>query len=325
MGLYRIYHYENSVVPYKHILLKGDRRRAGDFTQEEREQRELLRRLCFKENSEKMNEALSRAKRIITDLCLCNDFDYFCTFEFNEMHVDRYNLKLCYQKIRKFFNNFKNRYAPDFKYLIIPEFHPKTGAVHFHGLIAGMLKDELYIPPYISRRNKITDELEQVPNTKRYMRWERYSKALGYFDCSAIKSRHAVAFYITKYVTKDLKDLPKGTHVYAASIGLKRPSLVYDEDADFMLVEPSFIGEYCKIAYDKYEATYNALDLSGMIHPFEPTIKASIAEIQALEFYENPLQDNSGTYGTECYSEDTEIPYEQVTFDVLKKEKAQTK
>lgn len=310
MSMYRIYHYENSIVPYKHVLLKGDRTRKEDVPEFIRKYREEIRRQNgFEEHDKKMSESLSRAKRNITELCLCNDFDYFCTFEFSEMKVDRNNLKDCYKRLQTWFKNFKNRYAPDFKYLVIPEFHPKTGAVHFHGLISGMPIGELTIPEKIQRRNSITDELEQVPNTRKYVRWERYSKSLGYFDCSPVKSRHAVAFYVTKYVTKELCDMPKGTHLYACSRSLKRPEMIYDGDDDYMLIVPTYNGDYCKIAYDKYEATYDHLDRMGVLVPFDD-VGIVIDRPQQMDGPE-VLPDNSDTYGTQCYNEEWEIPWEQ--------------
>lgn len=311
MSLYRIYRYENSVVPYKHVLLKGERVCRENTPEWVRKQREEERRARgFQVNEKKMDEAISRAKRNITDLCLCNGFDYFCTFEFNAMKVDRENLKECYRRLRKFFDNFKQRHAPQFQYLAIPEFHPKTGAVHFHGLIRGMPDGELTVPPTIQRRNPITDELEQVPNTKRYVRWERYANALGYFDCSPVRDRHAVAFYITKYVTKELCEMPKGTRLYIASLGLKRPELVHDGDEDQMLLTPTYDGEFCKIAYDKYDGTYEHLSRMGELVPFDNAGLLLASDFQRMEGGE-PLPDNSGTYGTACYNEEYEIEWEQ--------------
>lgn len=310
MSIYRIYHYGNSVVPYKHVLLKGDRLRADDVLESIRKERERERReRGFVDHEKKMEESLSRAKRNISDLCLCNDFDYFCTFEFNVMKVDRDNLKECYKRLRKFFNNFQQRYAPDFKFIVIPEFHPKTGAVHFHGLISGMPDGELTIPEKIQRRNPITDELEQVPNTKKYVRWERYSKSLGYFDCSPVKSRHAVAFYITKYITKELCDMPKGTHLYACSRSLKRPEMIYDGNDDYMFLPPTYNGDYCSIAYDKYESTYEHLSMMGELVPFDDVGMVFDKAVQLDS--DDLIPDNSGTYGTQCYNEEWEIPWEQ--------------
>ena len=89
MSIYRVYHYENSVVPYKHVLLKGDRIRKNDLTKMESKEREEKRRENMKCYDEKISESLSRSKRVISELALCNTWDYFCTFEFNEMKTVR--------------------------------------------------------------------------------------------------------------------------------------------------------------------------------------------------------------------------------------------
>ena len=184
MSYYRIWEYPNSVVPYKHCYIKRDRKNDSGEDRASKNVSSILAELkkldreeqTNKSDYEKFDVSLSRSKRCITDIILCNKFDYFCTFTFDESKIDRFNYDVCQKKLRKFFNNFKNRYAPDFKYLIIPEFH-KNGAIHFHGVCSGFPAGELITPETVYSR--VNGELVQVPNTKCYKDWTRYHKSFG--------------------------------------------------------------------------------------------------------------------------------------------------
>ena len=307
MSIYRILQHKNAVVT-KHYLLKGERIRKGELTEEQKREREEARRQKFTENEDKIEQSISRAKRIITEIALCNDFDWFCTFEFRAEVVDRYNLEECSKKIRQYFNNFKKRYAPKFEYLIVPELHPKTGAYHFHGLIKGLPENELTMPETILCKDKETGELIQIPNKKGYMRWERYSKSCGYFDCSRVKSPAKVSFYIQKYIVKECEKLPKGTHLYFYSRGLEKAKLIYDGNDDYMALAPTFENEYCKIAYDIYEETFNKLDENGQYNPFD-------GEFYNIDYEGEKPQKNRpitlSDYGSDIYNDDIEVEYEQ--------------
>lgn len=228
MSYYRIWEYPNSSVPYKHVYMRRDRVEEGR-AKAEANTKAILEAL---QADDKLAESLSRSKRNITDLILCNPFEYFCTFTFNAEKIDRYNYDACQSKLRKFFNNFKSRYAPDFKYLIIPEFH-KDKAIHFHGVVSGIPESEFSV------------------NENGYMDWTRYSRSFGFFSCSKIRNYNACAFYVSKYVTKDLCAVGKGRSVYMCSLGLNRPELVYDEDNIPMLFKPDFENEYCAVVYDR--------------------------------------------------------------------------
>lgn len=196
---------------------------------------------------EKMDESLSRTKRIVRDILFCNHFDYFCTFTFNQAKVDRFHYKACQKKITEVFKNYKNRYAPGFRYLVVPEFH-KNGAIHFHGMVSGIRPEDLTVPAYIFKRDRRTDELLLVPNTRKYVDWTYYSKKLGYFSCSRVKNHTACALYVSKYITKDLVQLPTGVRAVMASQGLERPDLVFDEDDVGMIGDAEFKSEFVWIA-----------------------------------------------------------------------------
>ena len=177
---------------------------------------------------------------------LCNRWELFCTFTFNGEKVDRYNFGECKKKLTTWLNNFRKRYAPDFRYMMIPEFHA-DGAIHFHGVVRGIPASEFYIPSMIMKR--FSDGLlEPVPNTPGYVSWRRYEKAFGYFNCSVVRNRVGCAKYISKYVTKDLGKLPAGVQILLVSKGLEKPELVYDGPGvpDW---EPEYSDDFCAMAF----------------------------------------------------------------------------
>ena len=147
-----------------------------------------------------LHRIFARARRTIRDLILCNPFRFFCTFTFSDSKIDRYDYKACKKAITKFFDNFRTRYASHFIYILVPERH-KDGAWHFHGLVAGIPAGEFYTPEFITYRDRRSQELKVIRNTKGYMRWRRWP--YGHFDCSVIKDYEASATYVSKYITKD--------------------------------------------------------------------------------------------------------------------------
>lgn len=142
--------------------------------------------------------SLSRTRRNIRELALCNDFDYFCTLTVNSSKCDRYLLDEVQDNLRKCLRNIRNS-SNDFKYLIITEKH-KDGAFHFHGLMSGV--SDLYVNQFGYLSSSKLD-------------------VLGFNSFSKIESLEKVANYILKYITKDCVRNSKD-QVYICSRGLKK-------------------------------------------------------------------------------------------------------
>ena len=219
MSLYRVYEYPSSDVPYKHIYLK---RGSGKCVKDDLASVNSASILESLSREEKFSQALSRARRNIVDLILCNGFEYFCTFTFSDEKINRFDRKEVQKKLTKFFNNFKVRYASDFRYLVVPEKH-RNGAIHLHGVCKGFPSNELVMPDVVYKRDQRTGEIVPVPNTPHYMDWPRYREAFGWFSCSPIRSQDRCAFYVSKYITKDMVDVPKGTRLYFRFSGIEPP------------------------------------------------------------------------------------------------------
>lgn len=79
--------------------------------------------------------SLSRSKRFIREISLCNNFDYFVTLTVDKENCDRYDVDICQDHLKHILKNYqlnmKKTYKKDFKYVLITEKH-KDGAFHFH-------------------------------------------------------------------------------------------------------------------------------------------------------------------------------------------------
>lgn len=176
--------------------------------------------------------SLSRAKRMIREYSLCNDFKYFFTSTVNSEMADRYSLSECQKNIRKIMKAIKRK-NNDFIYLFITEKH-KDGAFHFHGLCSDL---ELYI------------------NNNGYYSSKDFDK-LGFNSFSKIKSKEKVSNYITKYITKDCVKNECGS-IYFCSRGLKRAT-------SYELIDFDIIKSGLKLWQNDYiiVADYNIQDLT---------------------------------------------------------------
>ncbi|RPF41886.1 hypothetical protein EDD70_3012 [Hydrogenoanaerobacterium saccharovorans] len=242
MSFYRIYSYPLAESrKFKHIYFKRDR-----VILAKRNTAKILEKI---EHETKLDNSLVRSRRIIRDLILCNQFDYFCTFTFSGEKIDRYDYQACKKRLTRLFNNYQQRYSCDFRYLVVPEQH-KDGAWHFHGVLSGIRDGDFVVPDTIWKHpNKQSEELIQVPNTKGYVDWAYYSKKLGFFSCSRIRHYEACANYVTKYITKSLETIQKGQRVFMASANLKRPELVFDCDAVPCEFEPDYKDDFVQMAW----------------------------------------------------------------------------
>lgn len=142
--------------------------------------------------------SLSRTRRNIRELALCNDFEYFCTITVNSAQCDRYSLDEVQDNLRKCLRNIRNN-SNNFKYLIITEKH-LDGAFHFHGLMSNI--SDLYVNRFGFLSNSKLD-------------------VLGFNSFSKIESLEKVANYILKYISKDCVKNSKN-QVYISSRGLKK-------------------------------------------------------------------------------------------------------
>ena len=185
---------------------------------------ELKKEGLYDYNSEEVQRcSLSRTKRNIREIALCNDFEYFTTLTIDSNMADRYTLDIVQDRLKKILKKIKRK-NKDFRYIFITEKH-KDGAFHFHGLIGGLSSDNFII------------------NDNGYLSCPYFSNYLGFNSFSKIKDYTKCCNYITKYITKECI---KNSHnqIYISSKGLKKATR---EEFSFIDFNPSFSNDYCDI------------------------------------------------------------------------------
>lgn len=175
--------------------------------------------------------SISRTKRNLKEICLCNNFTHFVTFTVNSENCDRFSLDAVQDELKKINKKIRRKYK-DYRYIFITEKH-QDGAFHFHGLIKGLSLNNGGF--WYNDNGKITIPI--------------YSERLG-FDCvKEITTREndyqKLCSYIQKYISKDMCKKYNG-QLYFCSKGLKKatryiikdvPYIKWDFDNDFVSIK----------------------------------------------------------------------------------------
>ena len=92
-------------------------------------------------------------------------------------------------------------------------------------------------------------ESELSTNENGYLDWTAYSDKFAYISIDTIKDLEKCSTYVCKYITKDLKHIPKGQQVFMCSRGLEKPILI-DKNFDMVgLDNANFENEYIKVKW----------------------------------------------------------------------------
>lgn len=206
------------------------------------------------EHSQK--SSINRTINTIYELARSNIWTYFLTLTIDPSKIDNTldNYDNFSKTIRKYFNNLKQNYASDLKYLIVPELHSNKNTLHFHALISDVGNIKFTFSGKVSV-GKYTYDIERCP-------WGRkvYNMPLwgfGWSTATKVQDTCKVAGYLCKYITKDLLSSLKGKRRFWASLNLDRPKTRY------FLSEPcymeSLIEKYDKaILYSKDSIIFDA-------------------------------------------------------------------
>ena len=205
---YNIYHFIDGI--FKVVHFKST---APVFVSGDKKQR--------KGNEFKLDPAISRARRSVLELGLCNDWKYFVTFTFDKEKHDRFNLDLLHKTFNQWVRDQRKKYPEiSFRFVLVPEPHDK-GGWHFHGLFSD-------ISPLLVSFRELWDRGENVPwklVENGYFTWPALQEKFGFCSFGIIRDKVATGFYITKYVTKSLNNglVGVGKHLYWPSKPLRRP------------------------------------------------------------------------------------------------------
>ena len=201
--LYSIHRYSEEI--YKVVAFKGVRDPENPRVRDKEQEQHY---------DAKLNEAFCRAKSLVLQYALCNPWDFFFTGTLDKTKFNRYDLDEYQQKLSQFIRDKRKAYGTQVQYLLIPEHHA-DGAWHVHGLLSGL-------PGGAPRRFRRPEPWDLVNSD--YMNWPDYQQKFGFCSLGPIKHPVATAFYITKYVSKELSLRGKevGKHLYFHSRPLKK-------------------------------------------------------------------------------------------------------
>ena len=143
-----------------------------------------------------INNANKRALQKFYDYVLANDWEYFLTLTFSPEYVnDRYDDFEIGEKWQTF-QRWLKKTNTDAKVIVVPERH-KTGALHFHGLMANV--PNLTFSPAQDPYTKefIYSSYSGLPRLN-LVDWKYGFSTVDVLDSNRLK----VANYIIKYITK---------------------------------------------------------------------------------------------------------------------------
>lgn len=202
--------------------------------------------------------SLSRSRSAVLQYALSNDWDYFFTGTIDKSKHDRFDIASFLSRLSQFIRDKRKQYGTDLRYLFVPERH-YDGAWHIHGLIAGL--PDGCLSNFI--RGVHPDRLVDGD----YLNWDDYSNKFGFCSLGFVRDPVKVAFYMTKYITKDLAENVRGIgkHMYICSKGLRKA--VKDGDIYF---PNSFLDECVSRDFDFCSVGYVRIPWIDFVNHLDP-------------------------------------------------------
>lgn len=212
--------------------------------------------------------SVNRTKKAIYDLARSCEWELFVTLTFDGNKIDRTDFKLCMAKVRVWLQNQRRDYAPDLKFIIVPELHKDGKSWHCHGLLCGIGDMHLIDSGKVAVGKKAYARVglyTAYPTIYNLSGWK-----WGFSNAMRIHNNigHKTEKYITKYITKQSCALAKGCHRYYASKNLQKPKQI--KGMMPKKFQDEFLADYCNktnrvVVFSKssskyIETTYNMLD-----------------------------------------------------------------
>lgn len=171
-------------------------------------------------HEDKLPQALSRARKVVLELALCNDWKWFATFTIAKDNFDRKNLDGYYERFSEWLKYMKKKSGKKIPYILVPEQHG-DGSWHMHGFFNSDI--DSFLVPF----KELWEDGADIPYKlvqKDYYNWPEYQKKFGFCSFGKIRNKDATAFYVTKYITKAFAgDATRvGLKLYYCSQGLNR-------------------------------------------------------------------------------------------------------
>lgn len=216
-----------------------------------------------KEDDEKgrFRQSVQRARGMVEQYALCNDWDYFVTLTLNKDKRARDDLEQFSNAFADMIRRIRKETKREARYLLVPELHKDGVNWHMHGLLK-LPDGELRKITSPCREKRPDGKYQWYDDTghpigedaakslllgrETYI-WERYEKNFGWCSIERVIDPDAAKVYTTKmmgYMAKTLdedagdgktavppwKVLAKGKHLYYASRGLQKREKIAPRD-----------------------------------------------------------------------------------------------
>lgn len=171
---------------------------------------EVIKEKREREESEvKRSMMVSRNRTInkIYEITRANTWEYFITLTFDPKKIDSTDYRLLSRKVSQWVKNIKKRYAPDLKYILVPELHEDGKKYHFHGLLSDC-GEMTFSDSGVTKKGMTIYNLDDF----------KY----GFSTATLVQDNGKVASYITKYITKELITVTEGQKRYWSSRNLEK-------------------------------------------------------------------------------------------------------
>lgn len=232
---YTIHRYRDDI--FKVVAFKGNRDPDSMYVRDPDE---------VQHNEVKLDSNFSRARNMVLQYALCNPWEYFFTGTLDPDKWQRDDLDTFMRDFQQKIRDWRKEYGFKLDVLLVPEHH-KDGMWHVHGLINNLpeyFTSGFYWLPLPSLG--MTPYPLKICNGI-YRTWPDFQDRYGYCSLAPVRDPVATAFYIMKYISKDLSrrggDL--GKHLYFHSRPLKKA----EKASDIYLYHPQ-LEEVCVNDYD---------------------------------------------------------------------------
>lgn len=157
--------------------------------------------------------SLNRTKQAVYSICRSNSWEWFITLTFDPEKIDSTDYDICVRSLHDWLKYIRKNYAPDLKYILVPELHKDGMKYHFHGLFSNIGSLRFIYSGII--KNGV-----MIYNLKQYKK--------GFCTASLVQNTYKASAYIVKYITKDLCSVSKGRKRYWHSNNLDKPDIILD-------------------------------------------------------------------------------------------------
>lgn len=244
---------------------------------------------AHKHYEKKLDPSISRSRRIILELGLCNDWDYFGTFTLDGSKYDRTDLDGFRVSFSQFIRDYRKKAKKqgidtDIRFLLIPELHGDGKSWHMHGMFSGL---DPFLVSFADWAKQGCDvPLDLIQNG--YFNWPDYEKKFGYCSFGRINNKVACSFYICKYLYKGLAagSVAVGNRCIFHSVGLNRAALHGDIYGHCDYLDQFLVNKYefCQTGFTHLDHDLG-WDFALEYMEIQPFDTASVAETEVDTYY----------------------------------------